>query len=278
MDGETPFRRLTRGIEHVDKSNCGAPSFDLGVSQIDSDNADLPKKSPHVSCYVEMKLFDTLKQKLSSVQLRRFMGTCFGQYANMPESWVQSQILRCAMSLELKTSSTDAIILRFNENTLRFSLRDFAIISGLNCVACKGDFVFDTSVPNRLMQTDFDGEEEPYKATLFQAFEDKDFIKKSSVDEQGKISSMMCIVLLTVAIIQRDCGVFIIAYAKYLIHEKDIRHGYFDAEAFRTHYAALLWQHGTQKNKIDVVSDDESPDRPVRPQFECESSDMIIIS
>ncbi|KAF3677040.1 hypothetical protein FXO38_03997 [Capsicum annuum] len=270
MDAETPFRRLTRGIEHVHKFNCGAPSFDLGVSQIDSGNAsfiaeleedklraetqrkrgndyvkirnrmidcqskddsinvlkismvstsgskkrkekemsnssnderakcskfyqskaesndveiqhkdsifvitDLPKNSPHVSCYVEMKIFDTLKQKLSSVQLREFMGTCFGQYANMPESWVQSQMFRCAMSLELKTSSTDAIMLRFNENTLRFSLRDFAIISGLNCVACKGDFIFNTSVPNRLMQTYFDGEEEPYKATLFQAFEDK---------------------------------------------------------------------------------------------------------
>ncbi|KAF3679459.1 hypothetical protein FXO38_02756 [Capsicum annuum] len=141
MDGETPFKRVTRGIEHVDKTNYGTPSFGLGVSQLDSDNVrfkeeleedklkaetrrksgndnvnirnskvdyqskddlinaskismdssfvitDLLKKSPYVACYVEMKLFDTLKQKLSSVQLRRFMGTCFGQYATMPESW-----------------------------------------------------------------------------------------------------------------------------------------------------------------------------------------------
>ncbi|KAF3682029.1 hypothetical protein FXO38_01461 [Capsicum annuum] len=114
------------------------------------------------------------------------MGTCFGQYANMLESWVQSQIFRCAMSLELKTSSTDAILLRFNENTLRFSLRDFAIISSLNCVACKGDFVFDTSVPNRLMQTDFDGEEEPYEAMLFQAFED--IVWGQNDDDAFKIS------------------------------------------------------------------------------------------
>ncbi|KAM3323671.1 hypothetical protein P3S67_004822 [Capsicum chacoense] len=198
MDGETPFKRVTRGIEHVDKTNYGTPSFDLGVSQLDSGNVrfkeeleedklkaetqrksgddnvnirnskdssfvitDLPKKSPYVACYVQMKLFDTLKQKLSSVHLRRFMGTCFGQYATMPESWVQSQLFRCAMSLELKTSSTHDIMLRFNKNMLRFSLRNFAIISGLNCVAFKGDFVFDTSVPNRLIQTYFDGEKEP---------------------------------------------------------------------------------------------------------------------
>ncbi|PHT59557.1 hypothetical protein CQW23_01920 [Capsicum baccatum] len=84
------------------------------------------------------------------------------------------------MSLELKTSSTDAILMRFNENTIRFTLRDFAIISGQNCVAFKGDFVFETSVMNRLIQTYFDGEEEPYKAMLFQAFKDK--VNETKVD------------------------------------------------------------------------------------------------
>ncbi|KAF3660183.1 L-ascorbate peroxidase T, chloroplastic [Capsicum annuum] len=74
-----------------------------------------------------------------------------------------------------------------------------------------------------------------------------------------------------------DCGVFIVAYAEYLSHKKDIPPEYFNAEVFRTRYDTLLWQHGTQKYKIGTVSDDESPDRPVRPQFECESSDMIII-
>ncbi|KAM3263037.1 hypothetical protein P3L10_000031 [Capsicum annuum] len=174
MDGKTPFRKVTRRIKHVDKTNCGTPLlFDWGVSQLDSDNAgfrvelekdklraetrrksdndhikirnsmivcqskddlinaskisivstsgskkrkekknssnnerakcfelyqskvecndveiqhkdssfviiDLSKKSPHVSCYVKMKIFDTLKQKLFGVQLRRFMRTCFG--------------------------------------------------------------------------------------------------------------------------------------------------------------------------------------------------------
>ncbi|KAM3361362.1 hypothetical protein P3S68_016216 [Capsicum galapagoense] len=101
------------------------------------------------------------------------MGTCFGQYAIMPDSWVQSQMFRCAMSLELKINSTDSIMMQFNEYTLRFTLRNFAIISSLNCVSSKGDFVFNTSLPNRLMQTYFDGEEKPYKKMLYQAFEDK---------------------------------------------------------------------------------------------------------
>ncbi|PHT56518.1 hypothetical protein CQW23_05004 [Capsicum baccatum] len=74
------------------------------------------------------------------------------------------------------------------------------------------------------------------------------------------------------------CGVFIVAYVEYLSHGKSIPSRYFDAEAFRTRYAALLCKHETQKNEIGAVSDDESPDKSVRPQFECESSDMIIIS
>ncbi|KAF3650595.1 hypothetical protein FXO37_18389 [Capsicum annuum] len=61
----------------------------------------------------------------------------------------------------------------FNGYTLRFYLREFAIVFSLNCVASKDDFVFDTSVLNRLLQKYFGGEEEPYKATLFQAFEDQ---------------------------------------------------------------------------------------------------------
>ncbi|PHU20056.1 hypothetical protein BC332_11207 [Capsicum chinense] len=61
----------------------------------------------------------------------------------------------------------------FNGYTLRFYLREFAIVFSLNCVASKDDFVFDTSVLNRLLRKYFGGEEEPYKATLFQAFEDQ---------------------------------------------------------------------------------------------------------
>ncbi|KAF3621339.1 hypothetical protein FXO37_32867 [Capsicum annuum] len=64
---------------------------------------------------------------------------------------------------------------------------------------------------------------------------------------------------------------------KYVSHEKGIPPRYFDAETFRTRYATLLWKHGTQKNEIGAVNDDKSSDKPVRPQFECESSDMIII-
>ncbi|PHU25325.1 hypothetical protein BC332_03657 [Capsicum chinense] len=62
-----------------------------------------------------------------------------------------------------------------------------------------------------------------------------------------------------------DCGVFIVAYAECLSHEKGIPPRYFDAEAFCTCYTTLLWQHVTHKNEIDAVSDDESLNRPVRP-------------
>ncbi|PHT99322.1 hypothetical protein BC332_31761 [Capsicum chinense] len=92
------------------------------------------------------------------------------------------------MSLELKTSSTDGLIMRFNGYTLRFSLREFAIISGLNCVSSKADFVFDTSVPNRLLQKYFGGEEEPYKVILFQDLDDQVWGKEAFEELSKTIS------------------------------------------------------------------------------------------
>ncbi|PHU19523.1 hypothetical protein BC332_10674 [Capsicum chinense] len=55
-----------------------------------------------------------------------------------------------------------------------------------------------------------------------------------------------------------DCGVFIVAYAEYIRYEKGIPPRYFDAKDFRTRYAALLWQHGTQKNEIGTVTTEAS--------------------
>ncbi|KAF3682108.1 hypothetical protein FXO38_01437 [Capsicum annuum] len=107
MDGETPFRRVTRGIEHVDKNNCGTPSFDLGVSQLYGDNA----------CFIA---------ELEEDKLR-----------------VETQMKSGNYHVKIQNSMRDC------------------------------DFVFNISMPNRLMQTNFYGEEEPYNAILFQAFEDK---------------------------------------------------------------------------------------------------------
>ncbi|PHT83180.1 hypothetical protein T459_11623 [Capsicum annuum] len=125
MDGETPFRRVTRGIEHVDKNNCGTPSFDLGVSQLYGDNA----------CFIAELEEDKLR---AETQMKS------GNY----HVKIQNSMRDC----QSKDNSTSA-----------------SKISMVNT----SDSVFNISMPNRLMQTNFYGEEEPYNAILFQAFEDK---------------------------------------------------------------------------------------------------------
>lgn len=58
-------------------------------------------------------------------------------------------------------SFTNSIMMRFNGYILRFTLRKFTIVSGLNCVASKLEFVFDIIMTNRLLQMYFGGEEKP---------------------------------------------------------------------------------------------------------------------
>lgn len=55
------------------------------------------------------------------------------------------------MSLENKKNSTSTIVIRTNGIILRFTLREFVIITDLNCVADRDDFVFDEEVPNRIL-------------------------------------------------------------------------------------------------------------------------------
>lgn len=61
------------------------------------------------------------------------------------------------MVFELNYSSQKAFITRVNGSILRFTLREFALISGLNCVSDEEDFKFDTEEPNMLINQYFEG-------------------------------------------------------------------------------------------------------------------------
>ncbi|PHT45002.1 hypothetical protein CQW23_14160 [Capsicum baccatum] len=74
-----------------------------------------------------------------------------------------------------------------------------------------------------------------------------------------------------------DCGVYVAAYAEYISHEKGVLPGFFDVEALHTRYVALLWSHGTQKIEKNTVRDDKSSDRPMRTQFDCDNTKLIVI-
>ncbi|KAM3204301.1 hypothetical protein P3L10_027710 [Capsicum annuum] len=62
------------------------------------------------------------------------------------------------MSLELEESSKDALVIYVNGSTLRFSLREFIIITGLNCVANEDAFVIENKEPNWIVSRYFGGQ------------------------------------------------------------------------------------------------------------------------
>ncbi|KAF3648814.1 hypothetical protein FXO38_17981 [Capsicum annuum] len=69
---------------------------------------------------------------------------------------VQAQLERCIMSLEKKESSTSCIGICAKGTILHFTLIEFALVTGLNCVTNRDDFVFDKEQPNRIIDQYFD--------------------------------------------------------------------------------------------------------------------------
>ncbi|PHU26149.1 hypothetical protein BC332_04481 [Capsicum chinense] len=60
------------------------------------------------------------------------------------------------MSLKTRKSSTSAIVIQAKGTILHFTIREFALVTGLNCATDKDEFVFDEECPNRIIDQYFD--------------------------------------------------------------------------------------------------------------------------
>ncbi|KAL3352034.1 hypothetical protein AABB24_020234, partial [Solanum stoloniferum] len=74
---------------------------------------------------------------------------------------------------EIEGISKDAILIHVNGTTLRFTIRDFAIISGLKCSDNEEDFVFNTEEPNKIILQYFGVEKVITKSQLVEKFDNK---------------------------------------------------------------------------------------------------------
>ncbi|KAG5591584.1 hypothetical protein H5410_042098, partial [Solanum commersonii] len=77
------------------------------------------------------------------------------------------------LALELECSTWQALVIRVNGTILKFTLRTFALINGLNCVGVIDDFNFNTKEPNRLIVQYFGGNEFIRKSDLMSRFTKK---------------------------------------------------------------------------------------------------------
>ncbi|KAH0696661.1 hypothetical protein KY290_014045 [Solanum tuberosum] len=74
---------------------------------------------------------------------------------------------------EIVDSSEDAIMIHVNGTTLRFTIRDFVIISWLKCSDNESNFVFNIEEPNRIILQYFDAGKPITKKQLVDNFNNK---------------------------------------------------------------------------------------------------------
>ncbi|KAM3287967.1 hypothetical protein P3S67_021397 [Capsicum chacoense] len=86
------------------------------------------------------------------------------------------------MSLETKKSTANAIVIRAKGTNLHFGPREFVMVTGLNCVSNKDDFLFDEDLPSRLIEDYLGGAKYIQKRELFAAFSGKLWGKDNDED------------------------------------------------------------------------------------------------
>ena len=127
-----------------------------------------------MQCYTQINTLNELQNKLPLNQYNRICtSSCFAQLTTMRRCHVQAQLFRCFMLRELEGSSVNAILFYINDTTFQFTIREFAIISGLNCSNNVFDFCFDTDQPNRIIAEYFPGNSPVTKGRLVETFKAK---------------------------------------------------------------------------------------------------------
>ncbi|KAF3615545.1 hypothetical protein FXO38_35062 [Capsicum annuum] len=117
----------------------------------------LPKFAPHIGCQTINDIEDRIKTMLTKSQYKMFCTkSIFGFFMKKKDCIVQARLGRCIISLETRKSSTSAIVIRAKGTILHFTIREFALVTGLNCATNKDEFVFDEECPNRIIDQYFD--------------------------------------------------------------------------------------------------------------------------
>ncbi|KAH0701486.1 hypothetical protein KY285_015764 [Solanum tuberosum] len=97
-----------------------------------------------------------IKKSITEEGVEMFKNTIFGLYLNIPKCNFQGQITKCLLLLEVQHENKDLLHVRHaNGTVLQFSIKDFAIVTGLKCKGNVKDFSYPESTTSRLLQRYF---------------------------------------------------------------------------------------------------------------------------
>lgn len=78
-------------------------------------------------------VFENIRSCLSPAQLDLFSKTCFGHFLKMPDFKVQPQVFHGLLLREVQQKNDAELWVNISGVRLRFSIEEFALISGLDC-------------------------------------------------------------------------------------------------------------------------------------------------
>ncbi|XP_047270549.1 uncharacterized protein LOC124899634 [Capsicum annuum] len=134
----------------------------------------LSRFAQHMCSCSDNDIYGSIRAILNKEQFKNFCeNNIFGYFMQKKQCVVQAQLCRCVMTLEVKGSSSSGIMICANDTSLSFTPMKFAIITGLNCVSNRYDFIFYEGVPNRMIEKYFNGAESIQKRQLFLVFTEK---------------------------------------------------------------------------------------------------------
>ncbi|XP_055835052.1 uncharacterized protein LOC129903514, partial [Solanum dulcamara] len=101
---------------------------------------------------------DDFESSIGEEGIKLFRQSIFGHYLDMPNCNFQGQIIKCLLLLEVDQKNKEELHIRHVQgNILRFTINDFAIITGLRCTGNMNDFKYSDDQASRLLSLYFPG-------------------------------------------------------------------------------------------------------------------------
>ncbi|KAG5600749.1 hypothetical protein H5410_032119, partial [Solanum commersonii] len=116
----------------------------------------IPTHSLRFGSTYNMNFVEDLNLSIGVKGVELFKNTIFGPYLNIPNCNYQGQITKCLLLLELEQDNIDELHIRHaSGNILHFTIKEFAIITGLKCTGNVDEFRYPDSTHSRLIQRYF---------------------------------------------------------------------------------------------------------------------------